>query len=141
MDFDAERLARNRQDLAAAKAEIDRLTRDEADAFLADTRSRLALRYVLIQAVEGIVDICQHVLSRAAGVACQGYVDCIVKAGEHGIIDEPLAGKLRKLASLRNGLVHRYWQIDDRRVYESCREDAADLDAFLAQIERYIRSR
>lgn len=67
---------------------------------LSDKRNSLAVKYLLIEAVESIADICQHLLAKAKGVACNGYVDCLVKAGEQGIIKADLSNKLRKLADL-----------------------------------------
>jgi uncharacterized protein YutE (UPF0331/DUF86 family) len=50
-------------------------------------KAPLAPKYLLIAAVEAIADLCQHLLARTEGSACEGYVDCIAKAGAEGFID------------------------------------------------------
>ena len=78
------------------------------ETFLPDYRNPLALKYLLIEAVEAITEICQHILARAKGASCSGYIDCIVKAGENGLITPTLANKLRRLADLRNSLIPNF---------------------------------
>jgi len=104
------------------------------DSFLADKKSALVLRYLLIEAVEAITDVCQHLLAKTKGVACSGYVDCIVKAGENGVIKVELSKKLRKLADLRNSLIRRYWIINDEELFAQCSANIGDLPDFCRQV-------
>jgi len=46
---------------------------------------------------------------------------------------------LKKLASLRNILIHKYWEIDDRKVFQSAKENMGDLEEFLRQIMSYLK--
>jgi uncharacterized protein YutE (UPF0331/DUF86 family) len=90
--------------------------------------------------VEAMTDLCQHMLARTRGIPCDGYIDCIVKAGEHGIISVALAERLRRLAALRNIIVHRYWNIDDAQVYVETKANVSDLTAFIDEIEALVRA-
>ncbi len=137
--FDANRLARNKQDLLEVKAKIQTFVSIDLDSFLSDPRSSLAVKYLLVEAVEAIADTCQHLLSKAKGIACEGYVDCILKAGEHGVIAASLANKLRRLADLRNSLIHRYWIINDAEIYALCRGHADDFEEFAEQADQFVK--
>jgi uncharacterized protein YutE (UPF0331/DUF86 family) len=130
-----DRITKGIADILEAKAEMEKLLSAGKESFLADKKSALALRYLLIEAVEAITDVCQHLLAKNKGVACNGYVDCIVKAGEHGIIQAALAGKLRKLADLRNNLIHRYWIINDDELFVQCGANLDDFTAFCGQVK------
>jgi uncharacterized protein YutE (UPF0331/DUF86 family) len=46
--------------------------------FFADSRNVFSVRYLIIQAVEALTDLCQHMLARTRGIPCDGYIDCIV---------------------------------------------------------------
>jgi hypothetical protein len=46
------------------------------------------VRYLIIQTVEAMTDLCQHMLARIRGILCDGYIDCIVKVGWYS----PLTG-------------------------------------------------
>jgi len=129
-----DRIAKGIADILEAKAEMELILSAGKGPFLADKRSSLALRYLLIEAVEAITDVCQHLLAKTKGVACSGYVDCIVKAGENGIIRVELANKLRKLADLRNSLIHRYGIINDDELFSQCSVNIGDFLDFCGQV-------
>ena len=133
-----DRVSKGIADIMEAKAEIGKLNSVGKDAFLSDKKNSLALKYLLIEAVEAITDVCQHLLAKTKGVACSGYVDCIVKAGEQGIIKADLANKLRRLADLRNSLIHRYWIINDEELFTQCTANVNDLSDFSGQINVFI---
>ena len=138
--LDRNRIAKDIADSAMARREIERLVAVDQATFFSDSRNVFSVRYLLIQAVEVMTDLCQHMLARTRGIPCDGYIDCIVKAGEHGIISVALAERLRRLAALRNILVHRYWSIDDARVYTETQANLSDLTTFIDEIEALVRT-
>jgi len=138
--LDRDRIAKDIADIAMARGELERLIAVDQATFFSDSRNVFSVRYLLIQAVEALTDLCQHMLARTRGIPCDGYIDCIVKAGEHGIISVALAERLRRLAALRNILVHRYWNIDDARVYVETKVNLSDLTTFIDAIEALVRT-
>jgi uncharacterized protein YutE (UPF0331/DUF86 family) len=42
------------------------------------------------------------------------------------------------MAKFRNMLVHIYWKIDDRKVYEIMRKDILDLEKFIKEMKGYV---
>lgn len=135
---DKDRVAKGLSDILDAKSELQKILSAGRGPFLSDKKNALAVKYLLIEAVEAIIDVCQHLLAKARGAACNGYVDCIVKAGEHGIIKADLSNKLRKLADLRNSLIHRYWIINDEQLFTQCIENLDDFSDFSLQIKEFI---
>src|SRR2546429_9445827 len=99
-----------------ARGEIERLVAVDQATFFSDSRNVFSMRYLIIQAVEAMTDLCQHMLARTRGIPCDGYIDCVVKAGEHGIISVVLAERLRRLADLCHILLHRVLSADGARV-------------------------
>lgn len=134
----ADRISKALGDILETKSGIRNIVSGGKKVFLADSKNALALKYLLIEAVEAITDICQHLLAKARGVACSGYVDCIVKAGEFGLVKPELANKLRKLADLRNSLIHRYWIINDETLYLQCKENIDDFSDFTEQVSVFL---
>jgi uncharacterized protein YutE (UPF0331/DUF86 family) len=138
--LDRNRIAKDIADIAMARAEIERLIAVEQATFFSDSRNVFSVRYLIIQTVEAMTDLCQHMLARTRGIPCDGYIDCIVKAGEHGIISVALAERLRRLAALRNILMHRCWSIYDARVYIEAKANVSDLTTFIDEIEAQVRT-
>ena len=138
--LDRNRIAKDIADIAMARGELERLIAVDQTTFFSDSRNVFSVRYLIIQAVEATTDLCQHMLARTRGILCDGYIDCIGTAGEHGIISSALAERLLRLAALRNILVHRYWSIDDARVYVETKANVSDLTTFIDEIEALVRT-
>jgi len=110
----------------------------EEEAFLKDRKNIYTLRYLLIEAVEAMANICNHILTRLKGQVPKGYPDCFEKLSDAGIITKELGNKLRKVASLRNIIIHKYWEIDDRKVFNSAKVNINDFEEFLKQINEIL---
>jgi len=136
--LNADRIAKGSADLLSARTDMENILAVGKEAFLSEKNNPLALKYLLIESVEAITDICQHILAKIKGEVCGGYVDCIVKAGNHGIIQPELSNKLRKLADLRNSLIHRYWIINDEELFNQCRANINDFTDFATQITAFL---
>jgi uncharacterized protein YutE (UPF0331/DUF86 family) len=105
-----------------------------ADDFLADFRNTESAKYLLIVATEAAIDLCNHIAARQGGRSPDSYADCFTVLAELGIIENVLAGHLRQMARFRNFLVHLYWQVDNRRIYDVLQQNLADLSDFRAQV-------
>ncbi len=135
-----DRILKAKMDLIRVSDQIDQLFGKGVKDYLSDPRNALSLKYLLIEAVEAMADICQHLLAKAKGMVCEGYVDCLVKAGRAGIITTALAQKLRKLADLRNILIHRYWIVDDEKIYSQTMKNKQNLREFIDQVDDFVNS-
>jgi len=88
---------------------------------------KLSMRYLIIQLIEAASSICIHTLLWAFNESAEGFPECFSRLGSRGVIPRDLASKLSSAARIRNLLVHRYWAIDDERVYGSVKEGLRDL--------------
>ncbi|MFH1703567.1 MAG: DUF86 domain-containing protein [Nitrospirota bacterium] len=126
------------KDLLDTVSEIKSITSIKEEVFVKERKNIFSLRYLLIEAVEAMANICNHILTRVTGQVPKGYPDCFEKLSEAKIIAKKLGGDLKKLASLRNILIHKYWEIDDRKVFKSAKENIGDFEEFLRQINKFI---
>lgn len=98
--------------LEVLKSHVETGIRNRSDAF--------ALRYALIQAVEGLAVIASR-LAETRGAVIEGYVEAMDFLTRAGVVNSQIGGELVKLARLRNLLVHRYWTVSDERILEEAR--------------------
>jgi uncharacterized protein YutE (UPF0331/DUF86 family) len=96
---------------------------------------KLSMRYLVIQLVEASASICVRVLISLYNESIESYAQCFYRVAAKGFIPGDLAHRLASAARLRNLLVHRYWAISDRRVYESVREGLRDFENYI----RYVK--
>ena len=138
-EINIEKIKTLEKDLLDTVHEIKSLIALEEEVFIKDQKNIYSLRYLLIEAVEAMANICNHILTRIIGQVPKGYPDCFEKLSDAKIITGELSDKLKKVASLRNILIHKYWEIDDRKVFKSAKENIGDFEEFLRQINEFIK--
>ena len=99
---------------------------------------KFSMRYLIIQLVEAASSICVHILLGVYKEKVEGFPECFIRLGTKGIISENLAEKLSSVARLRNLLVHRYWIIEDKKVYESVKSGLKDFEHFILCIRNLL---
>lgn len=57
---------------------------------------------------------------------------------EEEVIGKELATRLEDMARFRNLLVHRYGEVDDKRVLELIKHNLKDIEEFEKAIEKFI---
>ena len=105
------------------------------------TYEKLSIRYLLIQLVEASSSLCTHILINLFNETSEGFPECFIRLGTKRVIPENLAAKLASAARLRNLLVHRYWVIDDEKIYHSVRKGIKDFEDFASYVNKLTRER
>lgn len=137
---DIERLRERAMSLRENLSKIRRYAGVPDEEFWDDERNILALKHLLLQAIEDASSICAHILARVGGRAPSGYAGCFQELGRLGILPPELTERLMSMARFRNLLVHRYWEVDDRRVLSFARRDISDLEGFLRAIGEFLQA-
>ena len=96
-------------------------------------------KYHFVIAIECCIDIANHVIASEDLRFPKDNADSFAVLVDEGILDEALREPLRSMAKLRNRLVHLYWDIDDRRVYEYLHGSLGDLNRFAQAIADRFR--
>ena len=99
---------------------------------------KFSIRYLVIQLVEASSSICMHILINVFNEVVKGYPECFIKLGEKNILPKFLSDKLASAARLRNLLVHRYWVIDDEKVYDCLRKGLDDFKSFIKYVKEFL---
>ena len=104
------------------------------EEFLADQDLLDLASYRLLVAIEAALQICFHVSAQRVHRVPEEYAECFSILGEAGILESGLARDLQQMARFRNMLVHVYWEVDYRRVYDILQEHLDDLRRFVQAI-------
>jgi len=94
---------------------------------------KYSLRYQIIVLVEAVGSACLHIAMEDFDYEPGSYRDCIRYLENSGITVQ--AENIIRIIGLRNLLVHRYWVVDDRRIYESAKNDFQNIKDFLKVVE------
>jgi len=108
------------------------------DSFSGSFRDIQAAKHSLQEAIEACLDIGSHIIAEQDFRRPEDYREIFRVLEENGIIDHVLSEKLQEMAQFRNLLVHRYGQIDTRRIYIIMSDDLKDIQEFAKSILKYI---
>jgi uncharacterized protein YutE (UPF0331/DUF86 family) len=96
---------------------------------------KYAIRYNIVVLVESLVSLCVHVASEGFGLSPSSYREVVrvvaESVGVRSVSDLESVG-------LRNLLIHRYWGVEDRRVYQSLKANFKCVEEFLGRVERLL---
>jgi len=99
----------------------------------------LAERYLQL-AIECVLDIGNHLISRLEFKKPETYQDIFIILGKNSIIPEEFSEKIAKMAGFRNILVHGYLDLDESIVYNHLKEDLKDFEDYIKYIIQYLKS-
>jgi len=108
------------------------------ESFSGSFRDIQAAKHSLQEAIEACLDIGSHIIAEKGFRRPEDYKEIFKVLEENGIIDHGLSEKLQEMAQFRNLLVHRYGQIDIKRVYIIMSNDLKDIQKFAKSILKYI---
>ncbi len=136
--MDRDRIVRLLNDIREALKIVEMIVSLNQDEYAADVRNRYTLRLCIVEIVEAAVTIGLHILREQFGEEVEGYVQVFKKLTEHGVLSGDIGEGMIRLARLRNLIVYRYWEVDDRRLYREVKEKGLELiRRFVKEIERY----
>ena len=68
------------------------------------------------------------------------YADIFVQLRNFGVIDHSFCERFVKMAKFRNRLVHLYWEIDKKMLYEIIRDNLEDFKLFEQNVVKFLKT-
>jgi len=136
--YDQEKMVKLVSELRKSIGRLKELGKLHPDKFLQDPDKVGSSKYHFIVAIESTIDMCNHVISRNGYRIPEDYGDTFSVMGEVGAIEKGFAEELVKMAKFRNRLVHLYWEVDDRQLYQILQTRLDDFKKFLDSISKFL---
>ncbi len=134
---DERRLRRLLQRISDDLAYLSQRAREDRQAILEDIDRLAALKYYFLTAIEGCLDVAQHLCASEGWGPPSDNADSMRHLAAHGVLDDSLADTLVQAVRFRNLLIHEYAEIDDERVVAFL-DRVGDLEGFVSAIARLI---
>lgn len=138
LKFDKDKITKLSSEIFTALIRLRELSELEKKVFLSDPHKVGSAKYFLIVAIEGSIDMCNHLVSMNKLRAPDDYADAFRILGEIGMLSEDFVKKLIEMARFRNRLVHIYWDVDDELIYNIICEDLDDIEKFIDKIAKSL---
>lgn len=98
--------------------------------------------YDIHTALEAVLDIGAHILSRIPGRRTASYKDIALFLGEEGVIPEDFCEhKLLEMAGYCNRLVHFYNRINRDEIYGIIKNNLDDFNEYISYIKKYLKEK
>ena len=139
MGFDLDKIKKGTADIRAAVDKIRGLVSAPDQAFWADERNILSVERLMLIILEAVGNLSLHVLAKKFKKSADAPAECIELLAAENIFNEDLSGRLRRAMRFRNILVHRYWEVDRKKVYEYAQNNLKDFEDFLESINKLTK--
>jgi uncharacterized protein YutE (UPF0331/DUF86 family) len=109
------------------------------EQFLESYKDVQAAKYSLLEIMEACIDIANYIISIKGFRRAEEYSEMFRVLKEEEVIGKELATKLEDMARFRNLLVHKYGEVDNRKVLEIIKHNLKDIEEFEKEIEKFIK--
>lgn len=134
---DAATLASMLSNLRRYVVVLEGLATSPKEAFLAHPDRIGNAKYHFVIAIECCIDIANHIIASENFRFPKDNADSFTVLIDEGIVPETLRESLRDMARFRNRLVHMYWEVEDKRVYEYLQTALGDFHAFARAVAEH----
>lgn len=138
MEFNQDKVRKITSEILTALERLNGLKRLAKKEFLSDPHKIGSAKYNFIVSIEGIIDLCNHIISKNAFRTPEDYADTFRVMNERGAFDKKFTETLIQMARFRNRLVHIYWEVDDNELYKLIQNRLGDIRLFLKKFGTFI---
>lgn len=112
------------------------------DDFIRSRRAGYSLRYSMVMLVESLADLAVAILEKDFEESPGSFRGAFIRLAVRGVICADTAQSMAGLVSLRNIIVHRYWIVDDLKIYNSAEKSGVNkIEKFIEEIISYVKTK
>ena len=137
--YDQEKMVKLISELRRSVSRLRELGKLPEDAFIKDPDKIGSSKYHFIVAIESAIDMCNHIIARNGYRVPNDYGDTFRVMCEVGALEAGFTEELTKMAKFRNRLVHLYWEVDDKQVYQTIQRRLDDFKTLLNAISKFLK--
>jgi uncharacterized protein YutE (UPF0331/DUF86 family) len=101
---------------------------------------KYAIRYNIIVIAEAISAIALHICRNIYDLEPETPTHALKLLADRGFIPRSVSEELVKIIRLRNLLVHRYWVIDDKIIYDVVKKNFRYVEEFIERVWLFVGS-
>ena len=137
-EFNVDRIRQLLGEINSSLRKLDGYAQLSEKDFLSNSDKVDSAKYNLIVAIEGAIDVCNHIVARAGGRAPHDHADCFEVLRELKMLSDDFVERLKSMAKFRNLLVHLYWKVDDQKVFRILKTDIQDIKEYIKEMNKLI---
>ena len=141
LTLDKEKIIERMEDVKNSVLELEKFQKMSLDDFLSNKDYYSLSSYHLRIAIEAILTIGTHILSRLpSNGKKKDYTEVILSLADYGVLPKEFAEIIKGMAGYRNRLVHLYWKVSPEEILSIIKKDLKDFDGFIDYIDKFIKN-
>jgi len=133
-------VTRKLQELEECIRQLRKLQGYSYDEVVDDMEKIWAIERGIQVSIQIIIDVGNYILASIGENHVEDYTKIFDKLGQHGVLPSEFALEIRGMAGFRNILVHRYTEVDLKRVYHVLQNRLDDFMKYIEYIESYLHT-
>lgn len=125
-------------EISSALVKLEDLKKLPFAEFASDYHKTGSAKYQFIVVIEGMVDVCNHIIAKNSYRPPDDYADTFRVMAEQGAFDSEFTDTLIRMSRFRNRLVHIYWEIDNDELYRIMQGNLGDIRTFINKFGDFI---
>ncbi|QGP91469.1 hypothetical protein MGLY_08020 [Neomoorella glycerini] len=139
MTVDREKIRQKLQFMRQELRELKKFQGMDISQFQSNSLYEAAATRMLQVAIEALLDICAHIISREGWGLPKSYVETVELAARNSLIPQQLEDTYKAMARFRNRVVHLYDEVDAAEIWDILQNHLEDFRPFMAAvIRRYL---
>ncbi len=138
IDYNIDKIQKISSEIYGSLELLEELKHLSNDELINNKHMVSSAKYNLIVAIEGMIDLCNHVISVNGWGAPVDYADAFAILCNKGAFDKDSLELYVKMTRFRNRLVHIYWEVDSNYLQEILHSHLDDIKKFLKQFNIFI---
>jgi uncharacterized protein YutE (UPF0331/DUF86 family) len=109
------------------------------DQFVESYKDVQAAKYSILEIMEACIDIANYIIAVKGFRRAEECSEMFRVLKEERVIGKELAAKLGDMARFRNLLVHRYGEVDNRKLLEIIKHSLNNIEEFEREIAKFVK--
>jgi len=141
-NFDNEKIIERIADIKNSILELEKYKAMDLEEFLKDNNNYNLSAYHLRVALEAVLIIATHILSRIPqNGKKKDYTQIILSLADYNVLPKEFSQKIKGMAGYRNRIVHLYWKIEPKELLSVIKENLEDFEKFIEYIDKFIKNK
>lgn len=137
--IDKEKIIARIEDIKNAVLELQKFQPMSWEEFLSKKENFHLACYWLRIAIEAILTIGTHILSRLPSNGTKkDYTQVILSLADYDVLPRDFAQKIKGMAGYRNRLVHLYWKVKPEEIFATLKSELPDFYEFINYIKEFL---
>ncbi|HHU33471.1 MAG: type VII toxin-antitoxin system HepT family RNase toxin [Zhaonellaceae bacterium] len=132
--FDKEKIRSKIQIIEDNMAKLSVLSKYSYEFFKSDFRNVEAAKHLLQVNIEVMIDIANHIIARNRWKTPETSAASLRLLAQHDYFGEEKLKTFEQMVKFRNRIVHLYYDVDDKEIYDILKNKLDDFKYFIKSI-------